>query len=185
VRLFIAVNLPDDVRRDIHQAAAPLRRPGLPVKWVDPEGVHLTLKFLGGVEQERLPAVEAALERACRGARPFTVALGGFGAFPTPTRARVIWVGCEPAPPLELLQHAVEREFAELGFPVEGRPFRPHLTLGRAGPRAHGGVPGLEAPLSQLEFSGEVVVRSVELMESALSRGGARYAVRRSVSLDA
>jgi 2'-5' RNA ligase len=185
VRLFVAVNLPDDVRQDIHRAAAPLRDTGLPVKWVEPPGIHLTLKFLGGVEPARLPELEAALERACQGARPFTVALGGFGAFPSPARARVIWVGCEPVPPLELLQHAVEREFAGLDFPVEGRPFRPHLTLGRAGPRARGGIRGLEEPLAGLAYDNEIVVRSVELMESTLSRGGARYSVRRSVGLGA
>jgi 2'-5' RNA ligase len=183
VRLFVAVNLPDALRRAVHAAAAPLRRGPLPVKWVDPDGLHLTLKFLGAVDPDGLGGVEGALERACRGARPFPLPIGGFGAFPTPHRARVVWLGCEAVPPLELLQHGVEREFAALGFPLEGRPFRPHLTLGRARPEARGGVRGLEAVLDQLQFADEVQVRSVEVMESTLSPSGARYAVRRSVPL--
>jgi 2'-5' RNA ligase len=183
VRLFIAVNLPDDLRRAIHAAAAPLRRRTVPVKWVDPEGLHLTLKFLGAVDPDRLADIVAALERACRGARPFPLPIGGFGAFPTPGRARVLWVGCEPVPPLELLQHGVEREFAPLGFPVEGRPFRPHLTLGRARPEARGGIRELESVLAELTFGGETTVGSVEVMESTLSPQGARYAIRHSVAL--
>jgi 2'-5' RNA ligase len=184
MRLFIAINLPDDVRRAIHAAAAPLRGAAFPVKWVEPDGLHLTLKFLGAVEPERLAPIEEALQRACRGARSFPLPLGGFGAFPTPGRARVFWVGCEAVPPLELLEHAVEREFAALDFPVEGRPFRPHLTLGRARPEARGGIHGLEDRLAALEFAGEITVRSVELMESTLTRAGARYAARRSVALE-
>jgi 2'-5' RNA ligase len=181
MRLFAAVNLPPELRQAIHAAAAPLRDTRLAVKWVDPDGVHLTLKFLGDVVDERLPEIGAALDRACAGMRGFPVALGGFGAFPSGRRARVIWLGCEAAPPLELLQHAVEREYAALGFPVEGRPFRPHLTLGRA--RDRGGVRGLETLLETTTFDAPWAVTAVDLMESVLTRGGARYTPRHRVPL--
>lgn len=181
MRLFVAVNLPDDVRRAIGAATDPLRRAGLPVKWVDPGGLHLTLKFLGAVDSAQVPGVREALERACSGARAFALPLGGFGAFPSPERARVVWVGCEPVPPLELLQHGVEREFAALGYSLEGRPFRPHLTLGRS--RAPGGVHGLAPLLADATFADTVTVRTVDLMESTLSPAGARYAVRHAVPL--
>lgn len=183
MRLFVAVNLPDDVRRAIGAATEPLRRAGLPVKWVDPAGLHLTLKFLGDMEAARLPPMRDALERACAGARTFPLPLGGFGAFPTPDRARVVWLGCDPVPPLELLQHGVEREFASLGFPVEGRPFRPHVTLGRARDDARAGLRGLAPLLAEAAFADTVQVASVELMESALTPAGARYAVRHTVRL--
>lgn len=183
MRLFVAVNLPRPLRDAIHAAAAPLRAGGLAVRWVDPDGIHLTLKFLGEVADGRLGDLIAALERACQGARPFPLEVNGFGAFPTPARARVVWVGCEAAPPLELLQHGVERAFADLGFPVEGRPFRPHLTLGRAGANARGGVRGLEDRLAQLSLTDTFSVSSVDLMESTLTPGGARYAVRHTVTL--
>jgi len=183
VRLFVAINLPRDLRDAILAAAAPLRARPLPVRWVDPDGLHLTLKFLGEVADERLPEIVTALERACVGARPFPLEVGGFGAFPNPSRPRVVWVGCETAPPLELLQHGVERAFADIGFPVEGRPFRPHLTLGRAKADARGEVRGLEDRLEALAFADTFTVTSVDLMESTLTPRGARYTVRHAVAL--
>lgn len=185
MRLFVAVNLPDHVRRAIASAAAPLRGASFPIKWVEPDGLHLTLKFLGEVEADRQAAVVQALGRACHGARPFELLLGGFGAFPSAARARVVWLGCDPVPALELLQHGVEREYAALGFPVEGRPFRPHLTLGRARATAGAGVGGLAARLGELAFADAVTVRSIDLMESTLTPAGARYAVRHAVPLGA
>jgi 2'-5' RNA ligase len=183
VRLFVAVNLPRPLRDAIYAAAAPLRAGGPAIRWVEPDGIHLTLKFLGEVADDRLAGIIAALERACTGARPFPLEVSGFGAFPTPERARVVWVGCESAPPLELIQHGVERAFAELGFSVEGRPFRPHLTLGRAKAEARGGARGLEDRLAELVFADTFIVASVDLMESTLTPRGARYAVRHAVTL--
>jgi 2'-5' RNA ligase len=183
MRLFAAVNLPTVLRQAIHAAATPLRDAGLPVKWVEADGVHLTLKFLGDVAADRLPELSGALDRACAGMRGFEVAIGGFGAFPSGARARVIWLGCESAPPLELLQHAVEREYAAVGFPIEGRPFRPHLTLGRARPQARAGLGGLDALLEGTSFEGTWAVDAVDLMESTLSPAAARYAVCHCVAL--
>lgn len=183
MRLFVAVNLPPELRAAIHAAAAPLRADPFPVRWVDPDGIHVTLKFLGEVERERLDDVVATLERACVGAKAFPLEVGGFGAFPSADRARVVWVGCAPAPPLELMQHGIERAFAELGFPVEGRPFRPHCTLGRARGEARAGVRGLGARLDALAFADTFMVTSIDLMESTLTPRGARYAVRHAVRL--
>jgi 2'-5' RNA ligase len=95
----------------------------------------------------------------------------------------VFWLGCEPAPPLELLQDAIERAFAAIGFPVEGRPFRPHVTIGRARKDARGGVRGAEAHLDRLTFADGFTVESIDLMESTLTPSGARYAVRAAVRL--
>ncbi len=183
MRLFVALNLPDDVRRAILRATEPVRRLGLPVKWVEAAGVHLTLKFLGEVAADRLSELAAGVERAAGRARAFTLPISGFGAFPSESHARVVWLACEAVPALELLQHDVERELAALGFPLEGRPFRPHLTLGRAKRDARNGVTGLAEPLARLVYHGEIVVRSVDLMESALSPAGARYTVRHAAVL--
>jgi 2'-5' RNA ligase len=185
MRLFVAVNLPDDVRRGIWTAAERLRRADLPVRWVEPDGIHLTLKFLGEVEQSRREEIEAGLAAAVRGARPFQMPMADFGAFPSVERPRVIWVGCEGVPPLELLQHHLEREMERLGFAVEGRPFRPHLTLGRA---RKDGRPAqfrrLGPLLAGLSYDGETLVRSVELMESRLGSNGAQYRPLRSIPFD-
>jgi RNA 2',3'-cyclic 3'-phosphodiesterase len=179
VRLFVALNLPPPVRDALWAATAPLRERGLPVKWVRGEGIHVTLKFLGEVEDEREAELRDALGRAVVGAHALPLALGGFGAFPDLRRPRVIWVGIAPEPALEILQDRVEREFAPLGFPTEARAFRPHVTLGRATrdarPAAFG---GLERALAPLTFAETAVVESVDLMQSTLQSGGAVYHVR-------
>ena len=188
MRLFVALNLPAVVREAVWAAAAPLRALDLPVKWVRAEGLHLTIKFLGEVPDEREPDFAAALAQAGAGgstghsSRGIPLALGDWGSFPNPTRPRVVWLGVAPDPSLELLQHRVELAFAELGVPAEGRPFRPHVTLGRA--RQGGGrFAGLEPALASLTYAETVVVETVDLMRSTLERGGAVYHVRRSVPL--
>jgi 2'-5' RNA ligase len=132
VRLFVAINLPPPLRQGVWDAAEPLRRANFPVRWVRPEALHLTLKFLGEVDLSREADLLAALKQAAMGIKPFVLHLEGFGVFPSLGRPRVVWAGCHGPAPLELLQHGVERETEPLGFPVEGRPFQPHLTLGRA-----------------------------------------------------
>lgn len=184
MRVFLALNLPEATRQALWQATAPLRDAGFPIRWVRPEGIHLTLKFLGEVAEQRDPELAAALTRTVRGARALPLALGGFGAFPDFQRPRVVWVGVAPDPSLELLQNQVEEAFAPLGFPTEARPFRPHLTLGRAGRDGRSrDFAGLEAALGRLEFAETVVVGSVDLMQSMLQSGGAVYQVRHSERL--
>lgn len=182
MRAFIAINLPAALQRDIWDAASPLRAGSRVVNWVAPDALHLTLKFLGAVDDGRVPDLAAGVEAAARGAKPFTLPIGGFGAFPSPGRPQVVWVGCEAVPALELLQHHVERSMQPLGFPVDGRPFRPHLTLGRV--RQHERAPaGLGELIERLHYANETTVASVDLMESHLHQSGARYAVRHRVPL--
>jgi len=168
----------------VWDAAAPVRDLGLPVKWVRPEGIHMTVKFLGEVEPEREPELRAALTRAAAGGRPLPLAVRGFGVFPDATRPRVIWAGLDADPTLELLQHRVEQEFSPLGFPPEGRPFRPHLTLGRAAREARPrDFAGLAGALDGLHYEEAVLVASVDLMQSIAQAGGMVYQVRHSERL--
>jgi 2'-5' RNA ligase len=184
VRLFIAVNIPDEMRKKIWDSAAPLREHGDAIRWVAPKGMHLTLKFLGEVPADREDAVGRALERSASGVVPFGLRVGGFGAFPNVRRAKVIWAGCEAPPPLQLLHRQVEGELGEIGFPPETRAFHPHLTLGRvrrqADPKPLRGVVGM---FERLNIVGEVPVCSVELMQSELLPAGANYTIRKSVEL--
>lgn len=176
MRVFIALNLPDTTRRALWAATEPLRRRDLPVKWVHPEGIHLTLKFLGETDENQLAALSGALRRAAAGARALPLVVEGFGVFPSVSRPRVLWAGVEAEPALELLQHAVEREFAPLGFPTEARAFRPHVTLGRAARDARAAdFHGLDTALGALAFAETVVIESVDLMRSRLSPRGAAY----------
>jgi 2'-5' RNA ligase len=184
VRVFVALNLPPALRQALWEATAPLRECTAAIKWVRPEGIHLTLKFLGDAPGERAPELAAALARATSGTRAVPLALEGFGVFPDVSRPRIVWVGIAPDPALEILQHCVEREFAPLGFPTEGRPFRPHATLGRAARNASPrDFAGLEGALAALTFADTTVVDAVDLMESMPQSGGAVYQVRHSERL--
>jgi 2'-5' RNA ligase len=184
VRLFVAVNLPPPVRQAMWQSAAPLRSRGFPFRWVGPDALHLTLKFLGEVDARREPEVIRAVENATEGTKEFLLTIGGFGAFPNGRRPRVVWIGCGAVPALELVHHRLERQMDEIGFPLEGRAFRPHITMGRvskgARPRE---LEGIESLLEQLDYQSEAAAHSVDLMESELRPAGARYTVRHAVPL--
>lgn len=151
-------------------------------KWVRPENIHLSLKFLGDVEDAREPELREALRRAAgaRGEpRPMTLQVTGFGVFPDYHRPHVLWAGVTPEPGLELLQHAVEQAFAPLGFPTEARAFRPHVTLGRAARNARPrDFKGLEEILTGTDFDAAVTVAEVDLMQSTLQPNGPVYQVK-------
>jgi 2'-5' RNA ligase len=165
-------------------ALAPLRRrrEKLPVKWVRPENIHLSLKFLGEVDEAREPELRQALQRAAGSRtepRPLTLQITRFGVFPDYHRPHVLWAGVTPDPALELLQHAVEQAFAPLGFPTEARTFRPHVTLGRAARDAKPrDFTGLEEILDTTEFAETVTIAEVDLMQSTLQKDGPVYQVK-------
>jgi 2'-5' RNA ligase len=184
VRLFVALNLPPSERQAAWEATSRMRESGLPVRWVKPEGLHVTFKFLGEVDAGRAAAIGEALSAAVSPARPFEVTLGGVGAFPDLKRPRVVWLGVERHPALELLANDVEQALKRFDFPSELRPFHPHVTLGRAERNARPGRFG-ELPALAAEVSYQAVVRvsQVDLMESTLGRGGATYRVVHAAAL--
>jgi len=149
---------------------------------VRPENIHLSLKFLGDVEETREPELAAALKRAVgtrAEPRPVTLQITGFGVFPDYHRPHVLWAGVTPEPGLELLQHGVEQAFAPLGFPAEARAFRPHVTLGRAARDARPrDFTGLEEILAVTDFDATVTVAEVDLMQSTLQPEGPVYQVK-------
>ncbi len=176
------------MRQELWDALAPLRSPPprrrdqLPVTWVRPENIHLSLKFLGDVDDARETELRAALQRAAgagREPRPLALQITSFGVFPDYRRPHVLWAGVTPDPTLELLQHSVEQAFEPLGFPTEARAFRPHVTLGRtsrdARPRDFA---GLEAQLAQIPFDHTVTVSELDLMQSTLRPDGPVYQVK-------
>lgn len=184
MRLFIAINLPDAERRAIAQATAPLRDAAPGVGWVAESRLHLTLKFLGEQDGEAVGPLTHVLRRSASAHGPLALEIGGLGAFPSKRRPRVIWLGVAPDPKLELLHHDVEEACAALGYEVEGRAFRPHLTLGRVRERPRGREPldaGAAAALArsarEVQDRWTADVRSVDLMESVLGRDGTRYAL--------
>ena len=177
LRLFVAIDLPEDVRESLGRLQSDLRRRDLPgLRWTRPEGVHLTLKFLGETPASSLAAIEGALARAVRGAQPFRLALGAPGTFGNRRGPRVLWVDVEgDVKPLQQLQAAVERELAAAGVAPEERGFSPHLTLARV---PQPSPPGLAERVSRALAAvaaprGEIEVTEVVLMRSRLQAGGA------------
>ena len=156
----------------------------LSVSWVAPENLHVTVKFLGNVDAARVPSVIDALRSAVRGHAPFDLEVGGLGAFPSATRARVLWAGLiGGTAPLGALAASVEDALAHLGFPREDRPFSPHITLARVRePRRSPELAEALGVASGRRF-GQVAVPDIALMRSDLSPRGARYSTLASIAL--
>lgn len=176
MRLFLAINFAPDVRRDILDATAPLRETAPEASWVDEPRLHLTLKFLGEQPAERLDEISAALSGVAAAHRSIVMGVGGVGAFPNFRRARIVWLGVEQDPRLELLHHDIELAYEALEFELEGRPFRPHLTLARLKHRLpEEQLRKLSRAAKRVDFRTECDVQSIDLMQSELLPAGASY----------
>lgn len=172
LRLFIAVPIPEGMKKSLAvlQTSWKVRTHG--VRWVRPEGLHITLKFLGNVPEERIQAVKEAMSKALLGFTPFEVRVKGVGAFPSLRNPRVLWVGVEDeGRKLKEIFKALEKALERLGFPREDRPFSPHLTLGRVKEK---GDFGFLNESSDLDF-GPLLVKEVILFKSDLKPEGAEY----------
>jgi 2'-5' RNA ligase len=176
MRLFFAAELDTRLADDLEQAIAPLRVLEPNLAWVVPDKRHLTLRFLGDVEEAALPALVATTDRLAATHRPFDMELGGVGAFPSLRRARVLWIGVEQEPRLELLHHDLELALEPLGHELEGRPFRPHVTLARVRtPLDAERGRALARAARKVAFSATQHVAAVTLFESVPAPTGSRY----------
>ena len=134
IRTFIAIELNDEHRRALSKVQMQLKeeRAAKYVRWVAPDSIHITLKFLGDVDAAQMPALQRTVANACVGIAPFTLKISGVGAFPNTRRPNVIWVGAHgEVERATLLAKKLEDACEVLGFPREDREFSPHLTLGR------------------------------------------------------
>ena len=175
IRSFVALELSDEVRERLTELLKRLRQTNAAVKWVEPENLHLTLKFLGGVPEGQIEAIVEALRTIAQATEPFPFTVKGVGGFPDLRRPRVLWVGVEPTPPLMRLQQIVEQAMERLGFPPEERTYHPHITLGRV--KAMVGLEKVRAILNEyigITF-GSVPVKHMTLFRSDLSREGPTY----------
>jgi len=184
VRTFIAVKLPETVLAAIGGVQERMAACGLNVRWVATGNIHLTLKFLGEVDEDEVDGIAAVLTEAVHGFAPLRLAAAGVGVFPSVKRARVIWVGLAgQLPELAALQRSIEDRLATIGYPREKRPFSGHLTLGR--------VKGLIAASrlttamgAFIDFASETFeVDRVVLFKSDLRPTGADYTELRRVTL--
>ena len=188
LRLFVAAELPSSATAALREASADLRaRTMLPLRWVRPEGIHLTLKFLGDVPPAQVPAVGGALEQAVTAHAPLTLELSGFGAFPARGSPRVVWTALSgDLDSLARLHQSVELAMSEMGFPPEDRPFTAHLTLARVGralssPQRAKLAQALEGPTAGQGHAFRV--EAVVLVQSTLLPAGAAYQELRRVPL--
>ena len=186
MRLFIAMNFPAPLRRSIAAIGTDLERSGVPARWVDSSAVHLTLKFLGQIPTARVEGVRLALDEIANAAEPVLLRFEGIGAFPSPRRPGVIWVGIESGPRLRLLHDALDRRMAEFGVARETRPFRPHVTLGRvdrdSGP---GEFREFEKRTRSLRLDTEIEIRQIDLVESRLRASSPEYRLIHAAKLGA
>lgn len=184
MRLFLAISFPDELRKAIWSAAEPLRRAAPGVRWTDPERMHLTLRFLGERSEEEAGRVaELAREVAARHA-PIEITVGGIGGFPNAKRPRVVWIGIEQTPRLELLAHDLEEALGVLGIQPEGRPFRPHVTLARVRDEERAGATrALSRAAPAISLAETIEVATLELMHSRTGAGGPVYTVVASLPL--
>jgi 2'-5' RNA ligase len=180
IRSFIAIELPSTVKQELTTLEGVLKkRSSQVVRWVDPQGIHLTLKFLGDVASDRIDEINMAIDEVTQGLSPFRLELQEVGAFPNLNRVQVVWVGMKgELDKLAYLQKQIESNTEQLGFPREERAFTPHLTLGR--------VRNYTSPddrkklgqiLSQTPFASSqiITVDSVNLIKSQLTNLGAIY----------
>lgn len=181
IRAFIAIELPEDILAQLGQVQAQIKKLAPPdsVRWVRPQGIHLTLKFLGQVPLAQLDTLTSSLAGAVKDVPGFTLAVQEAGCFPSVQRPHVIWVGIQEASgTLERLQRAVESAIAPLGYPTESRPFHPHLTLGRVGRQLRpGNLRKLGESVLGLHVGslGQLAVHEVALIRSELQPSGAHY----------
>jgi 2'-5' RNA ligase len=180
-RLFIAAELPEDVLKAIGEVQNDLKRTlgTRSLRWTRPEGIHLTLKFLGDTPSDKVEAIKAGLSEAARGHQPFDLRAQGLGCFPNLERPRVLWVGLAgDLPALKSLQADVERTISPIGFPTEGRAFSPHLTMARtsqSATRAEAGAIGAAASGYDRGVLAEWRVSGIKLIRSHLKPDGAVY----------
>ena len=180
IRCFVAIGLPPEAKRGLAELASGLRRGEQRfIKWVDPDGIHLTLKFLGNVSAKNVGGITEAVAGVATAGAPFRLGISGIGAFPSLKQPRVVWVGMNgDLERLELLQQDVESRMARLGFARENRRFAPHLTLARvregASPEERRAFGELLAS-SRFEETYDVPVNAISLVRSQLTPAGAIY----------
>jgi 2'-5' RNA ligase len=186
MRIFVGLDIDEAIRERISRFMDGVREFAPEARWVGPESLHLTLKFIGEQPEAAVEQISRALSQV-RGSA-VQAAFRGYGFFPTAKSARVFWIGIEAGPELSSVARSVDQATASLGIPKEERPFSPHLTLARGGDgsgsprRQKGDRPNRSfqrlqeklAVLSQTEF-GAMTAREFFLYRSELQRGGSRY----------
>ncbi len=179
LRAFIAVEIPHEIQQAIYKATSSFRQAAEPlIRWVPPENMHLTLKFLGDVSPSNVDMLTQMLRLEADSSHCFEIRVGGIGSFPNPRRPRVIYIGIQAPAGLEALQHGVESATNRLGYESEDRAFSPHLTIGRVKQDASASDQQkirLALENIRIDLLGTARVDSVHLFKSDLKPSGSVY----------
>lgn len=174
MRLFVAIDIPEDVRSSLAAHTAKLRPACRNARWVRIEGLHVTLKFIGETSPEKCDAIKAALA-SIPSRDPISITFRGLGFFPDERRPHVLWAGIKAGTDLAELAGAVDLALASLGIPREEREFSPHLTLARLDtPRVLGAFQDAVKQAGRLAF-GRTTAEEFHLYQSVLKPGGSEY----------
>ena len=183
IRSFISVHLSENVREQIARFQTGLKIPGTDIKWVRPENMHITLKFLGDIQPDQIDSIENVIRDVAGSVTPFNVWIRGAGCFPNEHHPRVLWLGIFTK--TEIPGHMardLNGRLAVLGFQTEKRKFKPHLTLGRV--RTLKNIGQVVGRMRQEGFESDGFhVNQIHLMQSRLKPSGAEYSVLKSIDL--
>lgn len=184
IRSFLAIELPKPILRKIEEVQGDLRSTHADVRWVNPEKIHLTLKFFGDIEESRIDPIFKSIEEPTRNTLPFSLKASGVGAFPQMKNPRVIWMGLvDGKEVLTSFQKQIETQLEKIGFQPENRPFHPHLTLGRMkSSRGKEELIGRMEKHREEEF-GDFQVERVILFKSDLKPSGPIYTLLKEIKL--
>ncbi len=182
MRGFIAIEVPADVRSKLAEIQERLKQSGAEVRWVAPENIHLTLKFMGSVDEELIDDITAVMKKSVAGSTAWTAEVKGVGSFPSARKPRVVWVGvADEDGKLQEVHRKLDRGLRRLAVPEESRRYHPHLTLGRVKRDTFSLVQAIDS-LNELEV-GWLSVESLTLFQSHLKPDGAVYTPRAKVAI--
>ena len=176
MRTFIAIEISEEIRNALAQIQSHLRYSGADVKWVEKAKIHITMKFLGEVSEEKIEKIKNILDKIAKETKPFEITIRDIGAFPKIEYPRVIWAGIDKgADELKELAQKIDDALAEFGFEKEARPFAAHLTIGRVRSPKNKQVLKEKIESCRLSTFGCQLVKSVAIFQSALTAGGPLY----------
>ncbi len=184
IRTFLAIELPSSILKRLKEVQQELKTCQADVRWVDPNSIHLTLKFLGNIEEKQMESIVKAVEKSVQRTPFFSLKVQGVGGFPDVRNPRVLWIGLEERGALlSTLQNQLEKELEKIGFKSENRPFHPHLTLGRV--KSTRGKACLVEKMGKYkeECFGEFEVERVILFKSELRPAGPIYTPLKEIRL--
>lgn len=186
MRTFIAIELPEEIKAYLAKIQNDLRKIGADVKWVEPENLHLTLKFLGERDDKKIKQISELLKEISKDTTSYKIRISSLGAFPKTEAPRVIWVGIsEGDNQTKAIAKRLEEEIAHLGIPKEDRPLSSHITLGRTHSGLH--VDKLSNELNNLAgkiISQEFSVTKITLFKSTLTAKGPIYEALKEINLE-